>query len=42
MAEANAGRGLKVAQALRPYVAYVIPVAIAIILVFGYIDKFFS
>jgi NSS family neurotransmitter:Na+ symporter len=41
-AEANAGKGLKVARALRPYFTYVVPAAIAIILIFGYIDKFFS
>ncbi|MDR3229909.1 MAG: sodium-dependent transporter [Synergistaceae bacterium] len=39
--EANAGKGIKVAQALRPYFTWVVPLAIAIIFVFGYIEKFF-
>ncbi|MDR1376804.1 MAG: sodium-dependent transporter, partial [Synergistaceae bacterium] len=41
MAEANAGKGAKLPQALRTYVTYVIPCAILIIFVFGYIEKFF-
>jgi NSS family neurotransmitter:Na+ symporter len=41
MAEVNQGKGLKVSSALRPYFTWVIPIAIAIIFVFGYIEKFF-
>ncbi|MCL2010229.1 MAG: sodium-dependent transporter [Synergistaceae bacterium] len=40
VAEANEGRGLKVAQGLRPYVTYVVPAAIIFILVMGYIEIF--
>ncbi|MDR1379253.1 MAG: sodium-dependent transporter [Synergistaceae bacterium] len=39
--EANAGKGAKIPQALRAYVTYVIPCAVAIIFIFGYIEKFF-
>jgi NSS family neurotransmitter:Na+ symporter len=41
-AEADAGKGPKVPQALRVYCTYVVPLAIGIIFVFGYIEKFFS
>ena len=36
VAEANQGKGLKIAQGLRPYVTYVIPFGIIFILVMGY------
>ncbi|MDR1874450.1 MAG: sodium-dependent transporter [Synergistaceae bacterium] len=41
-AEANQGRGLKLSNTLRPYFTWVIPIAIAVIFVFGYIEKFFK
>jgi NSS family neurotransmitter:Na+ symporter len=41
-AEADAGKGTKIPKALRAYCTYVIPLAIAVIFVFGYIDKFFA
>ena len=40
VAEANSGKGLKVPSALRAYFTYVIPFAIGVIFVFGYIEKF--
>jgi NSS family neurotransmitter:Na+ symporter len=40
VAEANAGKGLKVPSSLRAYFTYVIPFAIGIIFIFGYIEKF--
>ena len=40
IAEANEGKGLKVAQALRPYVTYVIPLGIVFILAMGYLEIF--
>ena len=40
MAEANEGKGLKVAKWMRPYVTYVIPVIIAFIFVFGLYNFF--
>jgi NSS family neurotransmitter:Na+ symporter len=42
VAEANAGKGAKVPQALRLYVTYVIPCAVVVIFIFGYIEKFFQ
>ena len=42
IAEADAGQGLKFPAALRPYFTYVLPVIMIIVLVQGYIDKFFS
>jgi NSS family neurotransmitter:Na+ symporter len=41
IAEANTGKGVKVPQALRTYVTYVVPCAIALIFIFGYIEKLF-
>jgi NSS family neurotransmitter:Na+ symporter len=35
LAEANEGKGLKTAKWLRPYVTYVLPVIVAVILVYG-------
>lgn len=35
MAEANEGQGLKIAQWMRPYMTYVLPVIVAVILVLG-------
>jgi NSS family neurotransmitter:Na+ symporter len=40
-AEADAGKGVKIPQALRAYCTYVVPLAIAVIFIFGYIEKFF-
>ncbi len=40
LAEANAGKGLKVAKWLRPYVAYVLPTIIAFLFVAGLISFF--
>ena len=37
VAEANQGRGLKVARWMRPYCTYVLPVIVGIILVVGLI-----
>jgi NSS family neurotransmitter:Na+ symporter len=39
--EVNQGKGLKVSNALRPYFTWVIPAAIYIIFIFGYVEKFF-
>ena len=38
VAEANEGKGLKIAKCLRPYVTYVIPLGIIFILVMGYLE----
>ena len=35
LAEANEGKGLKIAKWLRPYMTYVLPVIVGIILIFG-------
>jgi len=40
IAEADAGKGLKFPRLLRPYVSYVIPAAMIVIFIQGYIDKF--
>ena len=40
MAEANEGTGLKVAKWMRPYMTYVLPVIVAVILVVGLINFF--
>ena len=40
MAEANEGTGLKVANWMRPYMTYVLPVIVAVILVVGLINFF--
>ena len=40
MAEANEGKGLKLAKWMRPYVTYVVPVIIAFIFVFGLYNFF--
>ena len=40
MAEANEGRGLKVAKWMRPYMTYVVPVIIAFIFLFGLYNFF--
>ena len=40
VAEANEGTGLKVAQWMRPYMTYVLPVIVAVILVVGLINFF--
>ena len=42
LAEANEGTGLKVAKWMRPYMTYVLPVIVAVILVAGLINFFFS
>jgi len=42
IAEADAGKGIKFPKLLRPYVAYVLPVIMIIVLLQGYYDKFFS
>lgn len=39
-AEANAGKGLKFPQWVRPYVTYVLPLIVLVIFVFGYITMF--
>jgi NSS family neurotransmitter:Na+ symporter len=41
IAEANAGKGTKIPSSWRFYFTWVIPTAIAVIFVFGYIEKFF-
>ena len=41
LAEANEGKGLKVAKGLRPYMTYVLPVIVAVILVYG-VYSFFA
>ncbi|MDR1730726.1 MAG: sodium-dependent transporter [Synergistaceae bacterium] len=41
-AEANQGRGIKIASVMRPYFTYVVPTAIIIIFIFGYYEKFFK
>ena len=40
LAEANEGRGLKLARWLRPYMTYVLPVIVAVILIAGLISFF--
>ena len=40
IAEADAGKGLKFPKLLRPYVTYVLPVIVLIVLIQGYIDRF--
>ena len=40
LAEANEGKGLKIAKWLRPYMTYVLPVIVGIILVFGLYNFF--
>ena len=40
LAEANEGKGLKVAKWMRPYMTYVLPVIVAVILVVGLINFF--
>ena len=42
LAEANEGKGLKVAQWMRPYVTYVLPVIVGVILVYGLYSFFFA
>ncbi|MDR2178959.1 MAG: sodium-dependent transporter [Synergistaceae bacterium] len=42
VAEANAGKGLKVSPVFRVYFTYVIPIAIGVIFLFGYIEKFWK
>ena len=39
--EANTGRGLKVADWMRPYLTYVLPLIVLFIFAFGIYDKFF-
>lgn len=41
IAEADAGKGLRFPQALRPYVTYVLPLIMVLVYILGYIDKFF-
>jgi NSS family neurotransmitter:Na+ symporter len=41
IAEANAGKGAKIPPTWRFYFTWLVPVAIAVIFVFGYIEKFF-
>lgn len=40
-AEVNEGKGMKFGNWLRPYLSYILPVVIAIILIVGIVDKFF-
>ena len=40
LAEANEGKGLKIAKWLRPYMTYVLPVIVGIILIFGLYNFF--
>lgn len=40
LAECNAGRGLKFPAFARRYVSYVLPLIIAVVLIYGYIDRF--
>lgn len=40
LAEANEGKGLKIAKWLRPYMTYVLPVVVGIILIFGLYNFF--
>lgn len=40
MAEANSGKGLKIKKWMRPYMKYVLPLIISVILVFGAISPF--
>ncbi len=40
VAEANQGKGLKVAKWMRPYMTYVVPVLIAFIFIFGLVNFF--
>jgi NSS family neurotransmitter:Na+ symporter len=35
VAEANEGKGLKVAKWMRPYMTYVLPIIVLVILVYG-------
>ena len=41
LAEANAGKGLKFSKHLRIYVAYILPLVVLCIFVWGYVSKFF-
>jgi NSS family neurotransmitter:Na+ symporter len=40
-AEANEGKGLKIANWMRPYFKYVLPVIILVMFIIGIVDKFF-
>lgn len=40
MAEANEGTGLKIAKWMRPYMTYVLPVIVAVILIYGLVTFF--
>ena len=40
VAEANTGKGAKLAGWLRPYLTYVLPLVILIIFIVGVVDKF--
>jgi NSS family neurotransmitter:Na+ symporter len=40
-AEANEGKGLKIANWMRPYFKYVLPVIILVMFTVGIVDKFF-
>ena len=40
VAEANTGKGAKMANWLRPYLTYVLPIVILIIFIVGVVDKF--
>ena len=40
MAEANEGTGLKVAQWMRPYMTYVLPVIVLVIFIIGLVGFF--
>ncbi len=40
LAEANAGKGLKLAANLKFYLTFVLPLVVLVVFVFGYIDKF--
>ena len=42
LAEANEGEGLKFPNALRFYLTWILPAMIVIVLLVGYVDKFFS
>ena len=41
LAEADSGQGLRFPQKIFPYLAYVLPLIIVVVFVFGYIQKFF-
>jgi NSS family neurotransmitter:Na+ symporter len=42
IAEANAGKGMRYPEWIKPYVKYILPLIIIYVFIQGYIDKFFS